>query len=240
VQYYDADYFLNFLRNESVSSNYAGHVKGAYLTSKPINTDFMDKQVYPRVRVAREAGKDALPYYIERIYFKENSGMFAIAQYEGEEECKRLHTALKLLEDEGIGTDRHVGNGLFKFTTTDNFLLNDSLPDSSDYGLNLSLFCPDSRDSLEAMISDPGSRYEIVQRGGWLTTYPYMTYRKKTVHMFREGGIFRFPIKTMMATGYTHDLAPNPVYLPEGKAPQHPVWRCGKSLFVPVKVDDHA
>ncbi len=240
VQYYDADYFLRFLNNEPVESNYAEHMKGAYLTSKSINQDFMDKQVYPRVRVAREAGEDALPYYIERVYFKEGSGMFAIVQYEREEERKRLHTALRLLEDEGMGTDRHVGNGLFKFTTADNFMLNESLPNSSDYALNLSLFCPDSKDKLEAMISDPASRYEIIQRGGWLTTYPYMSYRKKTVHMFREGSVFRFPLKEMMANGHTHDLVPNAENLPEGKAPEHPVWRCGKSLFVPVKVDNHA
>ncbi|MEK6482148.1 type III-A CRISPR-associated RAMP protein Csm4 [Catalinimonas sp. 4WD22] len=241
VQFYDSDYFFKFLKNEPVGPQYAKHVQGSFLSSKSIDAGFMQKQVYPRVKVARSEGEDAIPYYVERLYFKKGSGLFTIVSYENEEARKRLRSALNLLQDEGLGTDRHVGHGLFKLEEDTGFKLEEQLPLNTNHMLNLSLYCPETKGSLEEMIQDENARYELVQRGGWITTYPHMNLRKKTVHMFKEGSVFRKPSAGLTAMGSTQDLAPDKESLPEAtQPPQHPIWRCGKSLFIPVNVNAHA
>jgi CRISPR/Cas system CSM-associated protein Csm4 (group 5 of RAMP superfamily) len=86
---------------------------------------------------------------------------------------------------------------------------------------------------------DDDSRFELIRRGGWITTQPYMTYRKKSIQMFREGSVFSLPktravVENSFKAGKTVDLRPE---LPEGmKQVEHPVWRVGKSIFIPVNL----
>lgn len=164
IQYVDKN-FLEKYRNgyrELTDEDY-NLVQGKFLTEASIDTNFMSSEIFPRVTIPRQGG-DATPYYIERIFFKENSGLFFIAKFDNDEIKNHVISALNYLCDEGIGTDRHVGNGFFQFEE-DNI---DFESITSDYAFNLSLYCP-STERVKEIINDDNIAYEIITRGGWIT-----------------------------------------------------------------------
>ena len=76
----------------------------------------ISNKVMPRASISRTGADDTMIYYIERYYFHENAGLYAIVAFENEEIKTKVMTALRLLEDEGIGTDRNVGHGKFNIS----------------------------------------------------------------------------------------------------------------------------
>jgi CRISPR type III-A-associated RAMP protein Csm4 len=133
---------------------------------------------------------------------------------------------LSYLADSGIGTDRTVGMGQFSFSF-DTFSID--LPEKTSHSFNLSLFCPENHGQLKELI-DNNSKYDLIKRGGWIGE-PYNTFRKKSIYMFREGSVFK---TNDLTAGKTVDLKPE-------KTPakiDHPVYRVGKSLFMPVLINE--
>ncbi|MFN4146866.1 MAG: type III-A CRISPR-associated RAMP protein Csm4, partial [Runella sp.] len=225
VKYIDTsilEAYLQFLPQKSDTNL----VKGSYQTRYDIDKDFIQTDVVPRIRKPRRDDEDADPFYIERIYFKEGSGLFCLVQFDTLEVKQQVLSALAYLAETGLGTDRNVGHGLFDFTIGDISL---TLPSSSDWSVNLSLFCPENQQQLSEML-DERARYEIIRRGGWMSE-PYNTYRKRSVYMFKEGCLFH---TTSSPKGKTEDLQPDNALLPSKVT--HPVWRVGKALFLPVKL----
>jgi CRISPR-associated protein Csm4 len=194
----------------------------------------------PRATIPRNGG-DAEPYYIERLQFKEKvhehthkGGFYCL--FEGDETAyKNVLTALNLLGEQGIGTDRNVGNGKFDLieaSEAENQVFEDLFTTKSDYYTNLSLFNPSSHQDLIALIGENTPHknvgFELLKRGGWITTEPYMNLRKKAVFMFQEGSVFKS--ETVLKTaGQTINLRPEIL-----KSKSHPIWRVGKSIFVPI------
>lgn len=225
VKYVDApilEAYLNF--SPQPADTY--WLKGSYQTQYAIDSDFIQTDVVPRIRKPRRDSEDAEPFYTERLYFKSGSGMFCLIQYDNAEAQKRVEAAIHYLADTGIGTDRNVGHGLFDWSEGK---LSLSLPTTSAFGLNLSLFCPETQQQLTDML-DYQSRYEIIKRGGWMSE-PYNTYRKRSVYMFKEGSLLR---TAAIPKGKTVNLQPDNALLPSQV--MHPVWRVGKALFLPVKL----
>lgn len=217
------------------------YIKKAYCfdSFNTFNDQFIQSKVYPRVYVPRlgerndkeEVVTDTEIYYIERLFFNGHSGLFCLAAFDDETTRKKVLGALRYLGDEGIGTDRNVGNGSFavdceKFTDFD-----DLATVNSDYRLNLSLFCPESQASLAAMLPDGDDTiaYHLQKRGGWITKSPYLTYRKQAVYMFGEGSVFKTNVAT---SGKTVNLQPKNT----PKTITHPIYRVGKSLFLPIHI----
>lgn len=189
--------------------------------------DFMRSEVQPRAYVPRlhEPDTDTVIYYIERIFFREHCGLFGLATFDNDEIKAKVLLALDHLQDAGIGTDRNVGHGQFCYET-DKFEYFIDLPES-DHALNLSLFCPENPAQLADMLASDHCCHDLTKRGGWMTTWPYLGYRKDSVYMFREGGIFK--TKEMVA-GSTVNLRPAILNS------DIPVLRVGKSIFLPVTV----
>ena len=79
---------------------------------------------------------------MERIFFKDHSGMYFIAEGDN---TKLLEKGLEILQHEGIGTDRNVGNGYFEFSKDEIEL---DLPENAKYSMNLSLFLPEKQEQL--------------------------------------------------------------------------------------------
>lgn len=200
------------------------HVSGDFLSSKPFDENFISTQISPRVTVSRTGLEDARPFYMDRLYFKDYSGLFFLALGDSQ----LLDIALDVLQHEGIGTDRNVGNGYFSFTKE---TLELKLPES-DYCMSLSMFCPESEEELRQMTDAPGVAWDFTKRGGWLTTPGYATLRKNSIHMFTEASVFK-GVKTRQpfAKGKTVNLAPSL----EFTRIEHPVWRCGRAIFIPIK-----
>mgnify|MGYP005845419575 FL=1 len=227
IEFIDQE-FLERYRNEGLNYDYSESVKGNFLSDKLIRSDFIQSEIYPRVSIPRDKG-EAMPYYVERIFFTEGSGLYFIAQFKNEQVKNNVISALKYLGDEGFGTDRHVGNGMFEF---DEDTISFTEINSSSHAMNLSLYCPEN-DSVKTILDDDYTAYELVTRGGWITTPMFNSLRKKYVRMFREGSILKI---NKYIDGKVVDVSPDKNLLPENLKNINPIYRIGKSLFLTVKI----
>lgn len=232
IQWLDFDYFFQLLSSEAEVK--AEHLQEQYLCKETIETNFMKTAVSQRYSSKGGADDDTetrpgTTYYVEQIWFKKGSGFFFL--YDGDDTFfnDKLLPALRLLADEGLGTDRNLGYGKFEIKV-------EELPSEwqqkwqqlqttdSPFRTNLSLFCP-PQNGFEQLMN--GAKYELLKREGYITTPGSNTLRKKPVYMFREGGVFRTNDSLL---GKTVDLKPEKQNVP------HPVWRVGRSIFLPVKI----
>lgn len=227
IKWINKSLFEQVLNGELIQKLDLSNVSGEYLPSSKLeNEEFIVKDVQLRIAVPRTTD-DTEVYYLEKTWFAKGSGLFFLAIYEDQVAKETVHKALDLLQLSGIGTDRSVGMGQFKYEI-ESIKLN--LPINSDYAMNLSLFLPENKEFLETGLNSNCS-YDLIKRGGWLTDFGYTTYRKNMVYMFQEGGIFRISNSIKETGGYV-DIRPKntPVSI------DHPVWRIGRSIFLPIKL----
>ena len=244
IIYLEQSLFEKLLHGDNISTNQKNGIF-LYPDSMEINHNgIFESHVVMRNRVPRDpSAKDehgesvnTEPYYVDRLFFHDDSGLFFL--FKGNEESKKNVTAaLEYLADEGIGTDRHVGNGLFELVVenekTDWFknLL------SSEHVVSLSMFLPENKEQLTTMLDDKCA-YELIQRGGWITNEKYNTLRKKSINMFSEGSIFNATdsIRETGEAGIGVNLKPDISLIPEDKKDIHDVFRVGKSFFLPITI----
>ncbi len=199
-------------------------------------TPFIRTNVEQRVVVPRDgSGEDAEPmtFYQERVYFerrdldkpdKPSAGLFFLYKITDEPQRMLFDAALRLLADNGIGTDRTTGNGAFEFEKTEISL---RLPDPTvaTRHIALSLYCPKQEELDEPMLQLSG--YQLIERGGYLASPAeenWTAWRKRSVWMFREGSVFPMPL-----AGRWVDLQPS---IFKNQALAHPVWRDGRGFFI--------
>ena len=229
VAWLDAAYFSKILNGEQLfTDNTLGGnaIQGEFMTNMPIDKDFVTSQVSARVTVPRNGQDDATPYYMDRVSFKGYSGLFFIA----DGDASRLEKALNLLQSEGIGTDRNVGNGYFEYEKD---VVDLVIPDSADFALSLSLFIPESKEQMRTMLDSDDVAYDFQRRGGWITTSPNNTLRKNVIYAFTAGSVLKCYCSGLETQGKVGiDLRPD---LP---SVTHPVWRCGRALFLPIRINN--
>lgn len=229
VSWLEKSYFEKMIHGETLFDNNQDieHIQGEFLSTKKIDKEFIFSQVSPRVSVSRDFKEDAKPFYMDRIYFKDYSGLFFIAT---DENAELLEKALNILQYEGIGTDRNIGNGFFEWTS-DIIELNLA---ESNFISNLSMFCPESESQLKKMLDSDEIAYDFTKRGGWITTSPHNTIRKNSIHMFLPASVFNAgeSVSGISIKGKIVDLKPKAEHLKI----DHPIWRSGKSIFIPVKI----
>ena len=226
VAWFDIEYFQKAINGVQLFESDAdiSHNKGNFLTGKKTPKGFekfIDAQVSERVTVSRTGTEDATPFYMDRVSFKGDSGLYFLA----EGDTNLVNQALELLQDEGIGTDRNVGNGAFTYEID---TIEIDLPANCDYQMSLSVFIPENKQQLDEMLDSGSVAYDFVRRGGWITTPPFNTLRKNVVYAFLPASVFKAtegPIK-----GAIVNLGEDVPGL------NHPIFRCGKSLFIPIKL----
>lgn len=178
---------------------------------------------FQHVAISRDHSTDSEPYYVDKIFFHNNAGLFFLVEAEGET-IDMLKAAMRLLADNGIGTDRNVGNGQFE-ASFDQIELN--LPAQADYEMALSLYCP-QREEVGSQDMER-AYFSLIKRGGYVSSperEEHQTLRKKSIYMFGEGSIFpKYPNRK----GKIVDLKP------EYTGFDHPVWRDGQAIFLPYK-----
>jgi CRISPR-associated protein Csm4 len=229
VQWLDTDCFSKLL-NGNVNIFDANKIEGDYLTEKEkeIDKDFITSKVNPRVTVSRTGQEDAVPFYMDRVYFKDYSGLYFMAKGNVE----MLDIAINLLQYEGIGTDRNVGNGFFTFKKKE---IEVEVPEDANYALSLSMFIPEAKEQLTEMLSGEKVGYDFARRGGWITTPPHNTYRKNAIYAFIHGSVFSMEMEDNVETrGRIVDLKPE-IDFDEGRI-DHPIWRNGRAFFIPIIV----
>lgn len=236
VQWIDSNLYSSVLSGESLfegTKSYIPYIQGNYLTTYELpedingNKEFVRSEVSQRVTlVSRTGEEDAKPFYVDKILFRYDSGLYFIA----EGDTTLLENALHLLSMEGIGTDRNVGYGFFEFTAD---TLSIDLPKDANHQLSLSLFIPESKEQLEQLMNSERVAYDFVRRGGWITTYPYMTLRKNAIYGFVPGSVFRKDEGNFATViGKIVDLKPETVDVEI----THHIWRNGKAIMIPIKL----
>jgi CRISPR type III-A-associated RAMP protein Csm4 len=189
---------------------------------------FFRTEVQQRVAVsATGSDEDPIPFYIDRIYFEEDCGFYFLASFSNENLREQVLTAMKLLGDHGIGTDRSVGNGLFDFDIDKDCTgFSFSFTGKANLQIPLGLFMP-ARNELKA-IDLSKSAWKLFKRGGYMggsNEDKFRHLRKKSIYMFGEGSVFSSGIELK---GKYEDLKP------DWNEPMHPAWRCGMPIILSI------
>ena len=194
-------------------------------------TDIGENQPYKsetvqRVVVNRTGEEEPTTFYTERLYFTEGCGLYFIIDVP---DAKRdiINAALKLLGDNGIGSDKSVGNGQFEFNGFEPFDFQEAK--DAKHQIALSLYCPTETEIKdEAFLND--SAYSLIKRGGYIANpdnFNNSTLRKKSIVMFTEGSVFP---RSKTLVGDVKDLKPNMPTV------EHSIWRDGRALFLPYNL----
>lgn len=221
ITWLDQHYFEKTIKAETFEGFNKEHLQGEVLSKHKVPNEFMYRQVSERVKIPRERSlQESEPFYMERIYFN-NAGLYFLVIGN---ELHKLENALDVLKHEGFGTDRNIGNGFFEW---DKRNITVAMPENSKYSVNLGLYCPENENIIKAQI-DNISTYDLIRRGGWITTPGFQTIEKKSIYMFTEGSVLK---NQDFICGYpNHDLRPDDYPV------DHPIYRCGRTIFIPVKM----
>lgn len=224
----------------SAGSNDIGLIQASYMTRFKLPEDstgskeFVCSEVMQRVSIKDRSGHDpAIPYYVDRISFRDESGLYFLAYGD---DTSLLDEALRILKMEGMGTDRYVGYGFFEPISKDKdgnqLEMEIKTPEDADFQVALSLLIPESSEQLHKLIASDQAAYDFTRRGGWITSEPWTTFRKNAVYAFLPGSVF---CKTdgKICVGKMIDL--KPTY--EGCSVNHPIWRNGQSIMLPIKIN---
>jgi len=174
----------------------------------------------PRVAVPRAQGEDSRPFEFEKLFFRPSAGWYFLADFEDEDTRKRVEKVLTFLQEEGMATDKFLGMGRFELER-DTLTLD--VPENGEKVINLSLFIPEDDFDFKKV-----ENFALLRRGGYITTHPWRTLRKKSVYAFEEGSVFQGMQGNR--SGKTVDLKPDGF----DNTGLHPVYRNGKSIFIPV------
>lgn len=232
VKWVDSSLYGGILSGDGLS-DYLSDIQESYLSKQSLPSDidgtkeFVKAEVSQRVTlVSRTGEEDALPYYVEKIVFKHHSGLYFIA----EGDTSLLEDALKRLSIEGIGSDRNIGFGFFEYAVDQ---LSLELPLDADHQIALSLLIPESEEQLKQLMDSDKVAYDFARRGGWITTYPFSTLRKNAIYGFLPGSVFsKDKEKDCLPIGKIVNLLPDV----GEQSPSHPIWRCGRSMMLPIKI----
>jgi CRISPR-associated protein Csm4 len=167
-------------------------------------------------------------YQTSFIYFQ-NGGLYFLFYMPTEDKklYDKLYASLNLLGDEGIGGERSSGAGRFtaewlELTTEWKSIIYAKI-DRPNRAL-ISLFW-DTPDVCYSYIQDENTRYQLQERGGWISARSGRQLRRKSVRMFMEGSIFSQPDGGRLAIVTPDEL--------KGKK-HHPIYRSGVSLSLPI------
>lgn len=238
IQWVDVKLYGKLLQGEKFFSGKRDDlnlIQSSFLTTTKLpedakgSKDFVKSEVMQRVKIEDRTGKEpAMPYYVDRISFKDNSGLYFLVSGE----TSLLDEALQILEMEGIGTDRYVGYGFFKTIKEYNELLIE-VPEKTNYQIALSMFIPESKEQLDNLLNGNKVAYNFIRRGGWITTSPYNTLRKNAIYAFLPGSVFA-RTTDKYCLGRIANLKPEGDI--DGQTIDHPIWRNGKSIMLPIKL----
>ena len=236
VQWVDVHLYEKILSGGGLSEGLIPYIQECYLTEKQLPEDvngskeFIRSEVSQRVTLDSRTGEeDALPYYVDKVLFRFESGLYFIAEGDSSK-LEKLDKALSILSIEGIGTDRNVGFGFFDYTIDE---LTIELPKQAKHQVSLSLFIPESKDQLSDLMDSEDIAYDFTRRGGWITTSPYTTLRKNAIYGFLPGSVFRLKEgETCSVLGKLINLKPEIGEM----TPDHPIWRNGKSIMLPINL----
>ena len=228
--------------------------RGAYIRKRstesiptPMPGELIDNTERMRVRVPRsQYGSNATRPFMTAGYafqsktqraadtnqeLRITTGLFFLLHDPDGSLTPRVRSALDVLQYMGLGSDKNVGLGSFRYES-DAITLH--LPDAqaNDQWLNLSMYLPEVQGSVLHETVQPIS-FDLTLRSGWVTHIEYLNFRRKGLYMFKEGGLFRFTDldspTAPLRRGRVQDVTPG------GIDSNTKIYRSGTSLFVPYR-----
>lgn len=210
------------------------HLQGAFLCETPIPSDLTHRQMRQRASISR-SGQDTALFQVEQTYLDQRSGLYFLLETPDKKTLQQVAAALKCLQYDGLGSDKNLGYGAFQYELADwpeeiNTLFR--LPQQNTLFTNLSLYRPVRGELSQLISSSKYCSYELVKRGGWMTMPPHLSLRKKSLYFFAEGSLMDVASQLNgVVAGSSQNVRPNLL------GDCHPVWRIGKSFFVPVHLN---
>lgn len=241
IQWFEQSLYEELLHGKTPAFDLDNDAHSGYVAIGGIPFAPYRKKERVRTRVGRVPSEDTRPYYVDELEFtganvqaEENvayGGLFFLAETSDDNALEILMARMKMLQDEGLGTDRAVGKGQFEFTTETIKLRS---PDNHTHLTNLGLYLPESKDQLKALLGEK-HQYSLRKRGGWITTGGFRNLRKKEVMMFDVAGVFSSSGNAQDSYGRIADVTPNAALdSPSG----FKVLRDGRSLFLPLQMPE--
>lgn len=209
---------------------------GKYLMQKPMTEltrgayAYYTEQKLNKLLFALGKDEDPVPYYLDRQYFTPGCGLFFMAAIKSADQENNFLTYLRMLGDEGIGTDRHNGNGTFDVSTHQIEIPLEKSKEINDW-INLSLLCPQKAEMEDISLTQ--SAYKLLKRGGYMAgsdNWRLRTFRKKSIFMFEEGSVFS---SSKAPVGKVVNLKPEAID-ETITGEMHAIWRSGKALCLPI------
>lgn len=231
IEYLSKSLFEDFLLGNSIEVSKEQFYSKKFLFEKSVSKIsspiWFAEEVQQRVAIT--ANDIPRPFFINRLHFSNNSGLFFLADFKDDKIKNAVFQAIKLLGEFGIGTDRTVGNGFYDFDikehVIENFTIN--VPSQNDAYINLGMFWPTEKEV--ELIDWDKSAWNLVPRGGFMAGSEINEFKhlfKKTVYMFSPGSLFSC---SAIPIGKYDDLKP----LPDSEL-MHSVFRSGQPVFVPA------
>lgn len=203
----------------SLFDEYMRGLSGSRIDTEQFKSNFGGLTVNTKVAM----GDIPQPYQLAFWNFVQNTGLYIIVKYQSSSDLSFFEDILAALGLSGIGGKQ--SSGLGKFNVKKETLpskLEVMLDDSdAEYQMLLGTALPNNNELDNTLL---GGWYMTIRRGGFVRSENYSnTQRKKrTMFMLSSGSC----LKTRF-DGDIFDLS-------EGG--NHPVWRCGKTLFAGVRV----
>ncbi len=223
IRYISKDYFEKLINDPMEPWKDAkANMGGAFISKIVRETAIIKSEIQERVFIPMDSA-DSLPYSVERLHFASDAGLYFMLNAE-QDVLLRLQQCLAMLGDQGLGTDRSVGNGQFTFTISE---ITFRLPESN-YGVLLSMYSPRDTEYTDQSFLDE-ARYNLHRRGGFISSpaeESMMTLQKNSIYMFGEGSVFKDYTKYK---GEIKNLQPD-------ERVNHPVWRDGRAFFLPCLI----
>ncbi|MHB2153073.1 type III-A CRISPR-associated RAMP protein Csm4 [Calditrichota bacterium GD2] len=187
----------------------------------------------PRVTVDRFTGSGAEGqiFYFSQMAFAKGAGLFFLAEFKDDRTRTAFEAALRLLCDEGLGSDRTVGRGFFCFESGEIDL---NTPPKSPFFTTLALYLPQKSEIEE--LFDTAARFKLARRKGYAAHFQVRGKRLGQTLMFGEGSVFRRPSGAARFPGKTA------VALPKDALPGVPfnVYRYGRAFDIPTIIAEEA
>ncbi len=197
-----------------------------------METDLFLAEMQHRVAVPHPgSGLDTTPFFFERLHPFQGVGLFALLICDQAAVLDRLRGCAALLGEEGIGADRHLGNGRFEPIWGE---LELDLPAKPTHQVLLSKYCP-KKQEVGNILTD--AAYSVERRGGFISSSPnpdHTRLRKRSISMFSEGSVFS---GSAVLEGKMVDL--RPMAPPGGASFPHPIWRDGRPVTLPMIISQN-
>lgn len=208
-KFVNKDLFQEFINGKDINSD------DIINCIKDDEEDFFKRRIVPRVSLSRFSNHP-LPeggyFHFGEVWFKESCGLFFLVEFKNDEIEKIFDSVMNLLQHEGIGGDRTIGKGLFKY---EKGKINLEIPENTEWVIILSIYFP-----KEEEIADlKEGFYEIIERRGYVFSPYIKTLKRDILRMFEPGSVF-----PSHKEGKIEEVA---------KTNCHPVYRYGLAMSLP-------